>query len=122
MYQEMNFTLPPSSAAAAAARERLAPLADDVPPRTYADLRLIVTELVTNGVKFGGGDPIDVRVELDPDRGIAGEVADGGDGRIAIRETAGPDGGWGLRIVDALADEWGVQEGPTHVWFRLRAG
>lgn len=28
-------------------------------------------------------------------------------------------GGWGLRIVDQLAAEWGVQGSKTHVWAKL---
>ncbi len=30
-------------------------------------------------------------------------------------------GGWGLRLVERLADRWGVAEGSTRVWFELSA-
>ena len=29
------------------------------------------------------------------------------------------DGGWGLHLVDQVAQRWGVHEGSTHVWFEL---
>ncbi len=28
-------------------------------------------------------------------------------------------GGWGLHLVEALTDRWGVYEGSTHVWFEI---
>ena len=50
-------------------------------------------------------------------------VDEGSDQAPAVRPTA-PDesGGWGLRIVDQLAAQWGVFEGTTHVWADLALG
>ena len=49
------------------------------------------------------------------------EVIDGGG--VALRRTAPPDGGWGLQLVEELADRWGItQAAGTHVWFELERG
>jgi hypothetical protein len=34
-------------------------------------------------------------------------------------EHDGAPGGHGLRLVDAIADRWGVERGSTRVWFGL---
>jgi anti-sigma regulatory factor (Ser/Thr protein kinase) len=86
------------------------------------DLRLIVSEIVTNAVKYGVGTPIHVCLHVRaPDR-VRGVVIDHGPNAHQIRLRS-PDalssGGRGLRIVHELADRWGVEEGSTHVWFQL---
>ena len=49
-------------------------------------------------------------------------VKDGGRGRVAVREGVNPaEGGMGLKLVDAFADRWGVEDGTTNVWFELAA-
>jgi hypothetical protein len=42
-------------------------------------------------------------------------------GNVALAPSPQPGahGGWGLRIVEQLADDWGVLEGSTRVWFQL---
>jgi anti-sigma regulatory factor (Ser/Thr protein kinase) len=87
---------------------------------TLLDLQLIVSELVTNSVRHGPGAPIELRLTLTDEGPIRGEVKDHGTGEIAIREIASDGGGFGLRLVDSLADRWGVYEGSTHVWFEMR--
>ena len=38
----------------------------------------------------------------------------------ALRETGGgASGGYGLHLVDRIADDWGVQHASMHVWFDL---
>ncbi len=93
---------------------------DDVRP----DVMLLVSELVTNSVKYGPGRPIRVDVETDGSRRVRGEVVDEGDGAGLVAAAAPDDdepGGRGLRIVDQVA-RWGVREGSTHVWFELGDG
>src|SRR5262245_45361763 len=83
-------------------------------------LLLVVSELVTNSVKYGPGREIRVSVELAEDGTILGRVEDGGRGRVAVRENADPaDGGIGLKLVDAFTDRWGVEMGTTNVWFEF---
>jgi anti-sigma regulatory factor (Ser/Thr protein kinase) len=108
--------LEPVPAASAAARAALEVFDERLSERAYADLRVIVTELVTNGVKYGPGGPIELSVGLDADGRVRGDVDDGGSGGVRIR-TPGPlGGGLGLVIVDALAS-WGVHPDSSHVWF-----
>jgi len=91
------------------------------------DLRLLVSELVTNSVLHGGagtGDRVELRVRR-PNSIVRVEVIDGGDSWAeTLRSTAldsdQPAGGWGLMLVRALADRWGVEsDGGTCVWFEL---
>jgi two-component sensor histidine kinase len=84
------------------------------------DLQVIVSELVTNAVRHGAGEPIEVRVAVDSNESIRGEVEDHGTGEVEIRDRADGDGGFGLRLVESLAGRWGVYQDSTHVWFELR--
>ena len=88
-------------------------------------VRLLVSELFTNGVKYGPRQPearirlsvavtdTHVRVEIgDRGRGFAGETASMPD--------AEAESGRGLAFLDALANRWGVvSNGETCVWFEL---
>jgi hypothetical protein len=49
------------------------------------------------------------------------EVIDEGSGfeRRLRRTDFKHVGGWGLDIVQELANRWGMREGATHVWFEL---
>jgi anti-sigma regulatory factor (Ser/Thr protein kinase) len=82
------------------------------------DAALMVSELVTNAVVHGAG-AISLRIDVEADM-VRIEVADEGNVAVAPSPEAGAHGGWGLRIVEQLADDWGVLEGSTKVWFRLR--
>jgi anti-sigma regulatory factor (Ser/Thr protein kinase) len=82
-----------------------------------ADVSLMVSELVTNALLHGVG-AITLRLEAEPGA-IRVEVQDDGIVAVAPSPDPGAHGGWGLRIVERLADDWGVLEGSTRVWFRL---
>jgi two-component sensor histidine kinase len=86
------------------------------------DLLLVVSELVTNSLRYGPGGEIQVDLALADDGSIRGEIADRGSGEVAIRQNADHGGGFGLRIVDAVATRWGVHDGSTHVWFEIAHG
>jgi anti-sigma regulatory factor (Ser/Thr protein kinase) len=101
-----------------------AALRDKVPPDVLADVELLLTELVANGVRHGGatqGVPLHLRlVGRPPAVHVEVENPCGG-GRITQRP---PDveggGGLGLHIVERLASRWGVRDAPrTSVWFEL---
>ena len=82
-------------------------------------MELVVSELFTNAVRHGGGE-VEVRLSHDG-RVVRVEVTDGGGGRPFVRspDTSGPmAGGWGLRLVGELTDDWGteVTDGRTVVW------
>ncbi|MET7992388.1 ATP-binding protein [Amycolatopsis sp. NPDC005232] len=69
------------------------------------DALLIVTELATNAVQHGEGKPV-LRLKYG-DAVVRLEVADESPALPATRPP-GPDGGWGLRLVQELSLEWGV--------------
>src|SRR5919202_444895 len=73
------------------------------------DATLLVSELVTNAVKYGSG-PVELRVEAGDDRRGRFTISDAGGGR---------SGGYGLHLVDRIADDWGVTHASMHVWFEL---
>jgi len=118
--------LPKSREAPALARDALDGLRGDVPEDFVDDAKLLVSELVSNGVKYGGDGVIKLCIEADPNR-VRAEIVDQGSGfepqTRANRKLAPADeGGWGLHLVETLADDWGVHEGSTHVWFEIRRG
>ena len=81
------------------------------------DAALMVSELVNNAVLHGLG-AISLRIDVEGDT-VRIEVADEGNVAVAPTPEPGAHGGWGLRIVEQLADDWGVLDGSTKVWFRL---
>jgi anti-sigma regulatory factor (Ser/Thr protein kinase) len=103
------------------AREALADFREELSGDRYNAARLLLSELVTNAVKYGGAGPL--RVELSSlEKVFRVEVIDDGSGFTApVRDTTDLEtpGGWGLHLVDALADRWGTYAGSTHVWFEL---
>ena len=114
--------LEPSSNCPAAARAALSPLAGAIPTRVYSDLRLQVSELVTNSVRHGELRPRDlIRLQIElSDRLLRVQVSDPGQGFSANipDPVAGEPGGWGLFLTERLADRWGVDRdgGWTTVW------
>jgi|SRR3954469_2554154 anti-sigma regulatory factor (Ser/Thr protein kinase) len=120
-YSERLENAPRSSAAARRIVERLEPELD---PETLSNLRLLVSELVTNAVEHVPGDQdIVITVSLRGDR-VRVEVTDEGPGfTYRKREAGDPKGsGWGLHFVDLLSESWGAmtQDGSS-VWFEMPA-
>jgi integral membrane sensor domain MASE1/anti-sigma regulatory factor (Ser/Thr protein kinase) len=114
--------LEPDTDCPARARAALAPLAASLTDDDYSDLRLLVSELVTNSVRHAqleAGDRISLRVEHSP-RLLRVEVSDPGKGFGATIPDPAPQGlgGWGLFLTEELADRWGIDraEGRTTVW------
>lgn len=84
---------------------------------------LVVSELVTNAVVHAA-TPVDVEAIVRR-HGVRVEVADGSPHPPVPRAYEGLAGtGRGLRLLEELADEWGVQPHPRGktVWFELRTG
>ena len=120
--------LPADPAAPAMARRLLARLGDEVPESLLDDLRVVVTELVTNSLRHSSiqpGDRIELVVELGPSR-VRATVSDPGPGFVAsVQPTRLLDtGGRGLLIVGELCQDWGVQSSPggCSVWCTMAAG
>ena len=107
------------------ARRALSELAPLIAPEQLRDVELLVSELVTNAVRHADlepGEPIALHVRLDPDE-LHVEVHDGGPGFSPgppPRDPVRPSG-WGLYLVESLADAWGVDAGRLkRVWFTIR--
>ena len=110
-------------AQARAAVDRLERL-ESYPDARFA-VRLLVSELFTNAVKYGGrhGDaPVRLALELDESQ-VRAEVGDHGrgfpGGPVAM-PAQDAESGRGLAFLDAIADRWGVIRGDENcVWFEL---
>lgn len=88
-----------------------------LPAATLEPLLLVVSELVANAVRHGrAGIGLGVSLALQADAGrVRIEAMDAG-GRWR-RHPDDAIGGWGLSLVDALADRWGLTRGhPTVAW------
>src|SRR3954468_23532491 len=119
---QFSFQFPPADDAPAQARAALEVFAQILSPEVLEDVQLVVSELVTNSVKFGPKRPITLALSVGTEAIVSGEVIDQGDGEQAkIEMTPEPtvDGGWGLHLIDQVATKWGVREGSTHVWFEI---
>jgi anti-sigma regulatory factor (Ser/Thr protein kinase) len=93
---------------------------------TFADLRLLVSELIANGVEHSGATRdqlIGLEVSVVDER-LRVEVSDPGPGFDLPRTPSShpweAEYGRGLLIVDSLAQSWGVTQGErSTVWFEL---
>jgi len=117
----LEFTVESTPEAALQARTALASLLEVLAGETYADLRLVVNELVANSVEHGPAGPISVSIELLAEGGVRGWVRDGGTNGVEISEGQEPGTGLGLLIVDTLATGWGTRPGSSDVWFEIGA-
>jgi anti-sigma regulatory factor (Ser/Thr protein kinase) len=112
-----------SPEAASEARHALDGLNDDLSGR-MRDVRLLVSELVTNAVRHANlakGDVIVLVIDL-ADDALRVEVHDPGGGFVPSAPSPDParPSGWGLYLVAELADRWGVDsDESTLVWFEL---
>jgi anti-sigma regulatory factor (Ser/Thr protein kinase) len=90
-------------------------------PTVVPDVKLLVSELISNSVKYGRDGQVTLILRSDGPGHVYVEVVDQGVGFVPVardRPKTEP-GGWGLHMVAALTDRWGVREGSTHVWFEI---
>jgi anti-sigma regulatory factor (Ser/Thr protein kinase) len=120
----LEFAVAAGLDAPATARAAVGPwLSSRVSETLLGDTQLLLSELVTNSVlhaQLARGAAIRVSVEIS-DGLVHLEVEDPGDGDIGSRV---PDrehgGGFGLYLVETLAERWGSRhEGSTCVWADL---
>jgi serine/threonine-protein kinase RsbW len=116
--------LPVTAEAAAEARHALDGLATGLSDGRERDVRLLVSELVTNAVRHADLAPEDViHLVVDiADHTLRVEVHDPGGGFVPTAPAPDParPSGWGLYLVAELADRWGVDsDDSTLVWFEL---
>ena len=113
--------IPRDHHAPAAARRAVERLEGNVDDDLIPEVRLLVSELITNSVKYGGEGAITLKVDSDRPGKVRAEVIDQGAGFIPVARDrpATEVGGWGLHLVQTLSNRWGVHEGSTHVWFEI---
>jgi anti-sigma regulatory factor (Ser/Thr protein kinase) len=110
-----------------AARRALETLRPKMDLTTMQTSRLLVSELVANGVEHGpnGTSAITLRASVGSGR-LHVEVTNPGDGLGT--PSCEPDAEalehWGLFLVDDLSDRWGAEANPraTSVWFEIDGG
>jgi anti-sigma regulatory factor (Ser/Thr protein kinase) len=123
MAAELSVELPRTTEAPYLARRALERLDGEVDPSLMPSVRLLVSELVTNSVKYGGDGPVRLEVRSAEDR-LRAEIIDQGAGFDPVKRSDDLEkvGGWGLHLVEQLTTEWGTYEGSTHVWFEIELG
>ncbi len=122
---QINLKLAPEPEAVQAARHSLDQLGDSLPPEKLEDVRLVVSELVTNSVLHAGLSPneqISLTVMVSAGS-VRGRVCDPGPGfKVPSEPCPRSDltGGWGLPIVETISDRWGVEQNSRAcVWFEI---
>ena len=126
MEHRATFELAPEAASQARAvvNEELGRAVSD---KVLENATLLVSELVTNAVRHApreGIPEIELRLRLDPER-VRVVVSDPGAGFVAEPRlpTASESSGWGLYLVDRIADRWGViTKDRSEVWFEIDVG
>jgi anti-sigma regulatory factor (Ser/Thr protein kinase) len=120
----LHLRLRPGPEAASEGRHALDRLEGCLDPAQLSELRLLVTELLTNSVRHGSDDR--GRIELDVEiyaNALRAVVTDSGPGFEPDPEPTphlDRPGGWGLCLVNRLADRWGVErDDGTAVWFEI---
>jgi anti-sigma regulatory factor (Ser/Thr protein kinase) len=122
----LTLELPSRPEAPSAARKALTALNGNLhllSSSRLRDVQLLVSEIVTNAVVHGpASDTIGLAV-LATDEIVRVEISDRGGGFTPPEEVGKREptsGGWGLPIIDAIAERWGVDgtSGST-VWFEV---
>jgi anti-sigma regulatory factor (Ser/Thr protein kinase) len=117
----IDVELPSTPSAPARARGALDRIEGQVAPERMRDVRLLVSELVTNAVRHADGEVVRLVVAL-RGTGLRIEVHDPGRGFTLEPPPDDPmrASGWGLVLVEELADRWGIDHAPrTRVWFEM---
>ena len=85
---QFSFQFPPADDAPAQARAALEVFDQILSPEVLEDLQLVVSELVTNSVKFGPKRSITLALSVGSQGVVEGEVIDQGDGERAKIEMS----------------------------------
>ena len=124
---QAQLALVPDTSAPSRARELLNQvIADQTGSERCQSALLALSEVVTNAVKHGAmdeSDPINLVIERSEDL-VAVQVTQPRPVPQLPSIMDMPEGwsthGYGLGIIDAVADRWGVQLDPPSVWFEVR--
>ena len=120
----VSFWVPGGKRAAGLARRSVLSAQADLPQGIRHRLALLLSELVNNAIQHGGAgehETVQVRVAARLDR-VRVEVFDPGANGLRPRDRIVEEGGFGLLLVDRMADGWGRERVPTGgslAWFEL---
>jgi len=121
--EKRTFTFTPAPESVPRARETVVDLAEPfVEEDRIPDLRLVISEVITNAVRHGGEG--DLLIAVTPKRDyLCVQVTDTGDGFAPRPRAYEPDedGGFGLFLVERLTRRWGLtrENRNTRVWFEF---
>lgn len=121
---DLDIQLPVRPEAVGMARDRLEPLGREIEDEVWENVRLLVSELVTNSIRHAGlrtDAHVELSVDVDEEQ-VRVCVTDQGRGFRPPdgSQEPGLEGGWGLYLVDRISDRWGVRiDGSTQVWFEI---
>jgi anti-sigma regulatory factor (Ser/Thr protein kinase) len=121
MPDQVSFDIDRDRTAPANARRAVEAFGAALDPGVVPDVRLLVSELISNSVKYGGDGQVQLILRSEDPHHVHVEVVDQGVGFVPTardRPKTEP-GGWGLHMVESLTQRWGVREGSTHVWFEI---
>ena len=118
----LRFSIAGGPRAPGHARAWLQTAAAWLPEELERKLVMLISELVNNSVVHGQAserDVIEIEVRATPD-GVRAQVSDSGPAFAPRGRTKGIEepGGWGLVLVERVAQRWGVERAErTIVWF-----
>src|SRR4051795_13050886 len=117
MSTRVSVDIPRDPTAPSEARRAIERLSGDIATDVVPDVKLLVSELITNSVKYGGQGEVTLLIDTASPRKLRVEVIDQGAGFVPVARTrpATEVGGWGLHLVQTLSDRWGEYEGSTPV-------
>lgn len=120
----LSVDIPCDLRAPARARRAVESFAAEVDPGVLANVKLLVSELITNSVKYGRSDVVRLELHGGGDGRVRVEVIDEGGGFVPVARDrpATEAGGWGLHLVHTVADRWGVATEASRVWFEISRG
>lgn len=120
--QTVMLAAEPRSVAAARTwlAERSRPFVDD---ERLDELRLVISEVVSNAVRHGAADD-EILLAVTPKDGyLCVQCTDGGEGFAPRPRAHAPDenGGWGFFLIEHFTRRWGLtrENQDTRVWFEF---
>jgi anti-sigma regulatory factor (Ser/Thr protein kinase) len=123
MSDTLSVDLPIRPESAQWAREAVDEFRDQLDESSLIDLKLMVSELVSDAVRAEPGDEHEIRIRIEvADRRIHVEVREGAIAyQLQSRRPEPGEKGWGLYLTRILADRWGTHhEGKRGcVWLQM---
>jgi anti-sigma regulatory factor (Ser/Thr protein kinase) len=124
MSDTLSIELPIRPESAGRAREAVGEFRDHLDESSLIDLRLMVSELVSDAVRAEAGNEHAIAIRIEArDRRIHVEVQEGAIAyRLRSRRPEPGEAGWGMYLTGLLADRWGIRHDDDRgcVWLQTR--